>query len=205
MCVSLDFNNLLHVFLTLCLLVVEQVHGVTTMDDSNFLDVTKHWCRDSNSVENIYGPISTWNVSQVTSFKRAFSYCHYDLTDEVDFSQWDVKNVTNMYGTFDHVKFNPIVRNWDVSRVRCMTVMFRMSDKFSQDLSGWDVSSVIEMTGMFSRAKIFESNVSNWDVSNVKKSSTRIFRNGTYLLVSNSMVCSWWQSIYLRACAGMDN
>lgn len=169
--VCLDFNNFLFVFFTFYLLI-EQIHGVT-IDDSNFLDVTKHWCRNSNDVEYIYGPISTWNVSQVTSFRGAFSLpysrCQYDLTDEVDFSQWDVKNVTDMSYTFASVKFNPIVSNWDVSRVRDMSGMFFMADKFSQDLSAWNVSSVIEMAVMFDSAKIFDSDLSNWDVSNVKK------------------------------------
>ena len=89
MCVSLDFNNLLFVFFLPFCLLVELVHGVT-LNDSNFLDVTKAWCRNSTAVEKDHGPISSWNVSQVTDFSYAFRNCEYDLTDEVDFTEWDV-------------------------------------------------------------------------------------------------------------------
>ena len=165
MFVSLKFNNLLFVVLILSMLL-EQPRGIV-LDDSNFRNVAEDWCTDSTLTEEKYGPISTWNVSQVTYFTNVFRDCRYDLTDDVDLNEWDVSNATTMSGTFSNVKFNPIVSNWDVSRVMSMSSMFSHTKKFSQDLSAWNVSSVTDMGYMFHAAELFNSDLSKWDVSQV--------------------------------------
>ena len=85
----------------------------------------------------------------------------------VDISNWDVSNVTNMYGMFSGVQFNGDISNWDVSSVIKMGQMFYNS-QFNGDISNWDVSSVIKMGQMFYNSQ-FNGNINSWDVSNVVK------------------------------------
>ena len=171
MSVSLDFNNLLFAFFLFFCLLVEQVYGVTPLNNTNFANAANDWCENTTSAEHIYGEISKWDVSQVTDFGYAFYNCEYEGEDEIDLSQWDVSNATSMRYLFYLVKFNPIVSNWDVSRVRDMGSMFNEAWNFSQDLSGWNVNSVENMNYMFRKAEKFESDLSNWDVSNVRRMS----------------------------------
>ena len=60
-----------------------------------------------------------------------------------DISNWDVSNVTTMYGMFESATaFNQDISSWDVSKVTDMEFMFRFATAFNQDLSSWDVSNV---------------------------------------------------------------
>ena len=72
---------------------------------------------------------------------------------------WDVSNVTNMYGMFKEAKsFNQDIGNWDVSNVTDMSYMFLDAASFNQDIGNWDVSNVTDMGRIcFQLSLIFQS------------------------------------------------
>lgn len=126
-----------------------------------------------------YGPINTWDVSNVADMTELFLFAH-EFNAEI--GGWDVANVKSMKGLFDGARdFNngdpantytkPLT--WDVSNVEDMSYMFRDASNFNQDLTTpdktkpWDVSSVTNMSFMFSHCVQFNGNVAEWDISRV--------------------------------------
>ena len=57
--------------------------------------------------------------------------------------------------------------NWDTSNVTDMSLMFRSTSTFNQDISDWNTSKVINMYGMFENASKFNQDISNWNTSSV--------------------------------------
>merc|ERR1712100_571179 len=83
---------------------------------------------------------------------------------------WDVSKVTNMKLLFAfQSSFNGDLSKWDVSQVTDMSSMFVSAASFSSDLSQWDVSKVTSMRKMFYDALNFDSDLSKWDISKVTK------------------------------------
>lgn len=99
------------------------------------------------------------------------------FNNNIDISNWDVSNVTNMKNMFLESNFNGDISDWDVSNVKTMSHMFFQS-KFNGDISNWDVSNVEDMNGMFAYS-VFNQDISGWDVSNVKNMSN-IFANSKF-------------------------
>ena len=106
--------------------------------------------------------ISNWDVSNVTNMYGMFSGVQFNG----DISNWDVSSVIKMGQMFYNSQFNGNINSWDVSNVVKMEMMFEQS-MFNQDLSSWDVSSVERMGNMFKSSQ-FNGDISNWDVSNVE-------------------------------------
>ena len=153
------------------------------------------WISDQPAAITAYGPINTWNVTNVTSMNALFEALAFNS----NINEWDVSNVTSMIEMFrDNAVFNQPLNSWDVSNVTSMNNMFRSAASFNQDIGSWDVSSVSKMlnmfsgatlfnnggatltwtagtgtatvdnmSGMFFNADAFNSNISGWDVSSV--------------------------------------
>lgn len=95
--------------------------------------------------QNIYGPISSWDVSQITKMSSLFSG---DFNEDI--SSWNVGNVEDMSYMFElNTIFNQNISNWDVKNVYTMRYMFDGAESFNQDISAWDVSKVSDMEHMF--------------------------------------------------------
>ena len=138
--------------------------------DLNFID-TSEITDMSNLFMNCECDIdvSNWDVSNVTNMLAMF-YCCYDFN--CDLSKWDVSNVTNMYSLFRRCnKFTGKgLENWNVSNVTNMKYMFACCNNFNCDLSKWNVSNVENMSYMFNKCYKFEGKgLENWDVSNLKR------------------------------------
>ena len=79
------------------------------------------------TMENLFrgkrftGDINYWDVSNVTSLKRAFRDNKYF---NGDLSSWDVSSVTDMTETFRSAVFNGDITSWDVSSVTNMYLTF---------------------------------------------------------------------------------
>lgn len=97
--------------------------------------------------ERQYGPISQWDVSQVTDLSDLFAD-RFDLS-KADLSKWDVSNVTNMVGVFSGSEITFSLSKWSVKNVTNMRGMFSSCHQFDQSLKNWDVSNVTDMSNMF--------------------------------------------------------
>ena len=143
--------------------------------NENLKEAVNLWCYDIDKALIQYGPISKWNVSNITDMSSLFK--NRSLFND-DISEWDVSNVTNMMGMFAHAKsFNQLLNNWDVSNVTNMYFMFENAISFNQPLNNWDVSNVTIMRDMFAHAKSFNQPLNNWDVSKVENMSSKFILN----------------------------
>ena len=81
-----------------------------------------HYENYTDNAKIIFGPIGTWNTS----------------------------NVTDMSSIFLDSSLNEDISSWDTSSVTTMSNMFRNATKFNQDISSWDISAVTDFSNMFS-------------------------------------------------------
>ena len=91
--------------------------------------------QDVNGLEDTYGPIASWDVSQITNFDQLF-----DVTGR------------GAAATL----FNEDISGWDVSRASSMRAMFRGAGSFSQNLCDWGVQlagKAVEVDDMFKGTK----------------------------------------------------
>ncbi|CAE7326301.1 unnamed protein product [Symbiodinium natans] len=153
------------------------------------------------AIEDEYGPIGEWDVSQVTTLNSLFkdlstfnedisSWNTSQVTDMTDtfrgaaaFNQalnsWDTSQVYNMQSTFrDAVAFNQPLNSWDTSRVENFVNMFRGATAFNQPLNSWDTSRATDMTLMFRLASTFNQPLDSWDTS-LAESMARMFKEAT--------------------------
>ena len=101
-----------------------------------------------------------------------------DINDvNIDVSEWDVSNVTNMRDAFSDLQnFNCDLSNWDISKVKNTCGMFRKCKKFEgKGLENWDVSKVENMNGMFSYCNDFDCDLSNWKLDSIKDMRSMFF------------------------------
>jgi len=116
------------------------------------------------------------------SISSWFNYLGKELSSfDIDLSNLEVCNVTNMRGLFQYSAENATtvnlnLSNWDASKVEDMHSMFYSfgvnASTFNLNLSGFDTSNVRNMSSMFETAGSIASNWSvlglkDFDVSNV--------------------------------------
>ena len=172
------------------------------LDENGVTIKSKEWgtfgdTGEVNGVEYTIGrfrDILTWinegrNLNQLCTTK--ITLLQYGFSSSVppnftgDISNWDVSNVTSMYGLFINSEFNGDISKWDVSSVVDMERMFDNS-QFNGDISNWDVSSVMDMDTMFDNSQ-FNGDISNWDVSNVTSMDNSMFGNSQF----NGDISNW--------------
>lgn len=122
--------------------------------------------------------VSNWDTSNVTNMSNTFSYC--ELLASVDVSKWNTSKVTNMEGMF--VDCNLLasvdVNKWNTSKVTDMARMFSSCGTLrSIDVSKWNTSNVTDISGMFFGCGSLHSvDITGWDTSKVTN-MTRLFFN----------------------------
>ena len=92
------------------------------------------WCTDQAAAKAQYGPIASWDTSEVTNM----SYLFYHTADfNEDISRWDVSSVTDLTGTlYGATSFNGDLSRWDVSNVTSLDYTFYGATSFNQQLGG---------------------------------------------------------------------
>ena len=110
--------------------------------DNEFHQLVKEVCA-GRSVDERYGQIEDWDVSQVRNMSNAFKdQKHFNR----DISKWNTSNVCSMIGMFNNAtSFNQQLNNWNVSNVTDMTSMFSNATPFNQALNDWNVSVVVNI------------------------------------------------------------
>eukprot|EP00939_MAST-03C_sp_MAST-3C-sp1_P005231 g5231.t1 len=99
------------------------------------LDSVHTWLLSSDAIENKCGPIS----------------------------EWDVSNVTNMSSLLkDASTFNANIGRWNLANVVDMSFMFYGASSFNADISSWDVGKVENMSSTFEGAAAFDVDISLW-------------------------------------------
>ena len=112
------------------------------------------WCENQAAAKAQYGPIASWDTSEITDMSHLF-FANAGFNE--DLSRWDVSNVTSLEHTFDGAtSFNGDLSRWDVSNVVHLHATFRLATSFNGDLSCWDVRQVTDMRSMFEGATSFD-------------------------------------------------
>ena len=120
------------------------------------------------------GPIKTLN-----SYGEIHTYLFQDLDPHnIDISQWDVSNVTNMECLFYGCEnFDCDLSNWNVKNVENTSFMFGRCENFKGNgLEKWKFLKLNNSRSMFSGCKNFDCNLSNWDMSNVTDMHQMFFK-----------------------------
>jgi hypothetical protein len=112
-----------------------------------------------------HGHATDWNTSDATALTALLP----KKTFNENINNWDVSKIKDMSGLFrGFVKFNQPLNNWDVSNVENMIQTFESCYEFNQPLDKWNVSKAKSMCGMFSHCFKFNQSLNNWNISNVK-------------------------------------
>ena len=145
-----------------------------------FTPLTTEELSDAVSFRNIdkHGPMTTWDVSNITDFSSLFSRFTFENDEEDTISNWDVSNATDMSMMFAGCnEFNQPLNNWDVSKVTNMYFMFGDCSAFNQPLTKWNISKNCNITNMFLGCSIDDNN-KPYIIIQVRKSSGRSLMPG---------------------------
>ena len=139
------------------------------------------WHVDREAAFARYGPMSDWDVSDITSMRELFGYRngrprpHFNE----DLSRWNVSRVTDMYCAFmGATAFTGAgIGCWDVSSVTNMNSTLYGATAFNAPIGDWDVSSVTDMQQMLDGATSFNQRLGGqWATSTAYKYG--MFANG---------------------------
>ena len=98
------------------------------------------WCTDPAAAKAQYGPIASWDTSEITDMDWLFNN-KADFNGDI--SRWDVSSVTDMYAMlYGATSFNCDLSQWDVSKVTSMNGMLEGATSFTHQLGGaWSTST----------------------------------------------------------------
>ena len=172
------------------------------MKNINFWDTSK--ITDMSSLYSGFDTILNNAVTALTITAAEKTIAENEFNN-IDFSLWNVENVTNMQSMFeDATGFDKDISNWNVSRVTNMKNMFKNAAAFNNDsvagaaLNGWEraaasgvsastLVNVTNMQSMFEGAWAFDQDIGNWNVSKVEDMSF-MFKQA---LVFNQDIKAW--------------
>lgn len=141
------------------------------------LDVSK-W--DVRKVTNIQGMfwssgavkitgLQNWKITNKLTNMKWFSGTLNTGEDNLDLTNWDTSNVTDMSYAFQNIRVKTIdISTWNTSSVKYMDNMFNFSTLLERIYVGdnWNTDSVITSTNMFDKT----TNLPNYDSSKVDAS-----------------------------------
>lgn len=165
---------------------------------TTLIRVLDEFVDNKTETEATYGPISTWDVSQLTDLSYAFcgcgnSWCPKGCREKGfhfngNVSSWDVSRVTNIEGLlFLNPAFNYPLDSWDVSRVTSLHYTFYYAQSFNHPLTSWDTSRVTSLFWTFAYCDRFNQPLVTWDVSRVTTVEGIFFHASSF----NQPLISW--------------
>lgn len=124
-----------------------------------------------------------FDVSQVTDMSYMF-YSAVTTNRTIDFSSWDVSNVTTTYYMFNYAyNFTNInLSNWNTTKFEIINSMFYGCERLKEiDLSTWNTNNIGNMGFLFYNCKkITTIDLSSFELANVTN-MTNMFYNCTAL------------------------
>ena len=113
---------------------------------------------------------SLFDVSNVTDMSYMF-YSAVTTNRTIDFSSWDVSNVTTTFNMFNYAyNFTNInLSNWNTTKFEIITSMFYGCEKLKEiDLSTWNTNNIKNLGFLFYNCnKITTIDLSSFDLANV--------------------------------------
>ena len=137
------------------------------------------------AVEDKYGKIQDWDVSNVTTFDNLFNV---DYTNKPDFnediSKWNVSKAgfdedsgVGCRGMFAGCeKFNQDISGWNLQNCENFDEFFRDCKAFNQDISGWKVDNCESFVSTFENCISFNQDLSSWKTNQVQNFDS-MFKN----------------------------
>jgi surface protein len=136
------------------------------------------------------------NLANVTVFENLFRDCS---SFSANLSSWDVSNVTSFKEAFlifgVTAPSTPVsgLGYWDMSSATTISAMLRNQTNYNEDLSSWNVSNVSDMSNTFFGATSFDQNLSSWDIANVTN-FTNFAKNITFSTSNYDAILIGWES-----------
>lgn len=132
-------NNTLELAKIIVKLLQNGETNLNCIDVSGITDMSALFYNINKQVRVRDIDISEWDVSNVTNMNSMFANC---AEFNSDLSYWDVSNVWNMASMFDGCRrFNSDIRNWNTQRLSNLTYMFSSCSSFDYDLSCWNLET----------------------------------------------------------------
>ena len=115
--------------------------------DGGIRTAVRVWFENPAGAKARYGPIASWNVSEVTDLGGLFED---QANFNEDLSRWNVSNVVNMVSLFHSAtSFNGDLSSWDVRQAKSMFCMFNDATSFDRQLGGAWATSTARKFRMF--------------------------------------------------------
>ena len=94
----------------------------------------------------------------------------------------NTSSVTTMESMFAYAKKlkDGNFSDWDTSKVKNFSFMFRGASQFNQDLSRWNTESATTMQNMFDGASQFNQDLSNWNLSSASNLDGFIWSDNSF-------------------------
>lgn len=192
---GLDFSNVTNVRYMLY-----QAYNVEEVDLSD-TDMSKVTTFAYSSPSNSYAStlfmgmsglrkvnFNNFNTDSLTTAERMFiihvsSYQNTNHIEEIDVTNWNIKNVTTLYEAFKYCGYNNDIvitglETLDVGNVKNFSSVFQSGVNI-KDLSGvesWNTSNATTISSMFSECESITSlDLSGWDTANVTDISSAFF------------------------------
>ena len=134
-----------------------------------------------NAVGKVYGnelSFKTPLINPDTNIYATYTVADREMLDEAlakgqDLTKYCTSKVNDMSILFRNSRdFNQNIGNWDVSNVINMSFMFGSAWSFNQDIGNWDVSNVVAMYRMFYLTESFNQDLTQWCVTKIPVTPT---------------------------------
>ena len=108
--------------------------------DGGIQTAVRVWFADPSAAKAKYGPIASWDVSEVTEMRGLFNGA---TSFNGDLSRWNVSSVEDMNSMFyGATSFNGDLSRWEVGQVEYMDHMFDGATSFTRQLDqAWSTST----------------------------------------------------------------
>lgn len=163
---------------------------ITASDGPIFISSNQsNFLRACSNIGNIN--VSNWDMSNVTNISYFFMQSNFGG----DLSSWSSIKFTNIIGLFWANAFfnNDSLSDWDVSGVNSLSQVF-YNTVFNGDISNWDTSNVTNMNSVFYGSS-YNGDLSGWDFSSVTTANS-MFRSCPF---NNDSISGWTTSSLLNA------